>query len=501
MNAPATVTALEGAKPFLPPPDLSLLNPERPPAPVMTEEEFATVFGPMARWISDAAETKNAPREYVAMALASAASAAIGNARWVRPWDGWREPPVIWSALVGNPSANKSPAMDAVSDTLKAINKRFADEHRAAHKDWADNAEIAKMVETNWKADAKVAITEGKEPPEKPKDADAGREPIMNRLSVSDATVEKIAEILSQTWRGLMLSRDELSGWLGNMSRYSNGSDRPFWLESYGGREYTVDRKSTPLPLVVEHNTVAVLGTIQPDRLQELLIKAGGDDGLLARFCVVWPDAPKLKRPGVSFDGDFPLAIMERLLSLNPVEEEDGSLRPFYVDLSEDARGVLHEFRVQCAEWEKDASGLLLSHIGKMPGLAVRFANIFAHLDWAASDGHHFPSEVSAATLGRACHFVGHVLRLHAVRAYGGAADASEVSGARRFARWIVDERLTTVTLREMQRKQFAGLTDSKRQIIPALDVLIQAAWLTPVATSGKRREFTVNPQIWEAIQ
>lgn len=501
MNAPATVTTLEGAKPFLPPPDLSLLKPERPPAPVMTEEDFSTVFGPMAGWISDAAETKNAPREYVAMALASAASAAIGNSRWVRPWDGWREPPVIWSALVGNPSANKSPAMDAVSDTLKAINKRFADEHRVAHKEWADGAEIAKLVEANWKTDAKVAITEGKEPPEKPKDADAGREPIMNRLSVSDATVEKIAEILSQTWRGLMLSRDELSGWLGNMSRYSNGSDRPFWLESYGGREYTVDRKSTPLPLVVEHNTVAVLGTIQPDRLQELLIKAGGDDGLLARFCVVWPDAPTLKRPGVSFDSDFPLAIMERLLSLNPVEEEDGSLRPFYVDLSEDARCVLHEFRIQCAEWEKDASGLLLSHIGKMSGLAVRFANIFAHLDWATSEGQHFPHEIDAATLGRACHFVGHVLRLHAIRAYGGSAEAAEVKGARKLAHWIVNRKLQTFTARQVQQNQFTGLSDAKRDITPAIEVLVQGSWATLIEGKGRRREYAVNPQLWEALR
>lgn len=494
------VTTIANAKPFLPSPDLSLLKPERPAAPIMSEEEFATVFGPVAGWISEAAETKNAPREYVAMALVSSASAAIGNARWVRPWDGWKEPSVIWSALVGNPSANKSPAMDAVSDALKTINKRFADEHRAAHKEWADGAEIAKIVEAGWKADAKVAITEGHEPPEKPKEADAGREPVLNRLSVSDATVEKIAEILSQTWRGLMLSRDELSGWLGNMSRYSNGSDRPFWLESYGGREYTVDRKSTPLPLVVEHNTMAILGTIQPDRLQELLIKAGGDDGLLARFCVVWPDAPALKRPDVSFDGDFPLNIMDRLLSLNPVEDDEGNRRPFFVDLTEEARCLLHQFRVQCAVWEKDASGLLLSHIGKMPGLAVRFANVFAHLDWAADNEQQFPHEIDAATLGRACHFVGQVLRLHAVRAYGGAADAAEVVGARRFAKWIVDERLTSVSLRDMQRKQFAGLTDSKRQIAPAVEVLVQSSWLTAVDGPGKRRDYNVNPQVWEAI-
>ncbi|WIY23634.1 DUF3987 domain-containing protein [Parasedimentitalea psychrophila] len=95
-------------------------------------------------------------------------------------------------------------------------------------------------------------------------------------------TTEKVAELVQATWRGLLLSRDELSGWLGSMDRYNGGGDRPFWLEAFGGRSYTVDRKNSPDPIIIDHLSVAVLGGTQPDKLDTLLVRSG-DDGLLVR--------------------------------------------------------------------------------------------------------------------------------------------------------------------------------------------------------------------------
>ena len=105
--------------------------------------------------------------------------------------------------------------------------------------------------------------------------------PIQSRIRITEATTEKIADLLAKTWRGLILQRDELSGWLLSMDRYSNGGDRPFWLEAYGGRSFTVDRKSSPDPIQVECLSVSVLGGIQPEKLSRLLVKTD-DDGLLA---------------------------------------------------------------------------------------------------------------------------------------------------------------------------------------------------------------------------
>ncbi len=90
--------------------------------------------------------------------------------------------------------------------------------------------------------------------------------------------------------------RDELAGWLEGMARYSGGSsDRPFWLDAYGGRGFTVERKGRE-PLTIDRPTVGVLGGIQPDRLRPLLMKVD-DDGRLARLMPVWPEPAPIKRP------------------------------------------------------------------------------------------------------------------------------------------------------------------------------------------------------------
>ncbi len=89
----------------------------------MSDEEWALVFGAWADWIHKAAEVKSAPADYVALSLVTTASAIIGNTRWAVPWEGWKEPPILWGMLVGDPSAGKSPALDAVLDPVREIDK------------------------------------------------------------------------------------------------------------------------------------------------------------------------------------------------------------------------------------------------------------------------------------------------------------------------------------------------------------------------------------------
>ena len=57
-------------------------------------------------------------------------------------------------------------------------------------------------------------------------------------------------------------------------------------------------------------------------------------------------------------------AALERLRALEPFTDEQGEKRPFLLLLNEQAQDALQAFRVQCREWEVDASGLMKSHIG-----------------------------------------------------------------------------------------------------------------------------------------
>src|SRR5690606_14951917 len=125
---------------------------------------------------------------------------------------------------------------------------------------WRDKAELAKLADEAWRAEAKRAIKNGDEPPKRPSAADPGPQPAMPRLAVSDATVERLAVMLASQGRSLLYTRDELAGWLQGMTRYSGGgSDRPFWLEAFGGRSYTVERIGRD-PVHVEHLSLGVVG-------------------------------------------------------------------------------------------------------------------------------------------------------------------------------------------------------------------------------------------------
>jgi hypothetical protein len=99
--------------------DAKFLHPEIPPAPELPIDD---VFGPrFATWAREAADAKGAHVDYVVLSVVSVLSSVIGNARWVSPWNGWTEPPMIWAMLFGLPSAGKSPAIDAALQPLRYV--------------------------------------------------------------------------------------------------------------------------------------------------------------------------------------------------------------------------------------------------------------------------------------------------------------------------------------------------------------------------------------------
>ena len=108
---------------------------------------------------------------------------------------------------------------------------------------------------------------------------------------------KSLTAILAQWPRGLLLHRDELAGLSGNLDRYGGkGGDRALWLEAYGGRPFTVDRRKTDKPLHIQTLAISMVGCIQPDRLDEMLLQAE-DDGLLARMLMFWPAPAPFRRP------------------------------------------------------------------------------------------------------------------------------------------------------------------------------------------------------------
>lgn len=483
--------------PDWPEPSGRLLRSDLPPAPTLPLRD---VFGSrLSQWVEDAAEAKGAPPDYVVSSVLSVLSSAIGNARWVTPWNGWNEPPVIWTMCVGLPSAGKSPAIDAALQPLRKAERILREAAEDDRKEWSERAELAKLAEATWKEAAKAAIKEGNTPPERPQDCDAGLPPHIPRLVVNDGTIERLGAILARQPRGTLQMRDELAGWLEGMQRYSGGgSDRPFWLEAFGGRNYTVERMGRE-PLTIDRLSIGVLGGIQPDRLKSLLFKSD-DDGLLARFLPIWPDPAPLRRPGAWADEAMMERVLGKVLSLDLVTDEDGDTRPWFIPFSEDARSLMDDFRLTVRGWEAQSEGLMLSFIGKLPGLASRLALVLGYLDWAAEDDEE-PHEISVNHFGRAAHLVEAYFLPMARRAYADAATPKAERAARRLVAIIREQGWRSFTSREVSRLDRSGLGTTK-EINPALAMLEEGDCIRavhPAATpqGGRPKKlYSVNPAL-----
>jgi len=481
-------------------PDMTVIDNQKPPPDFPLE-----TLGAWQNWVEVAAQGGSAPVDYVAVSLMSVLSSVIGNSRWVSPWSGWTEPTILWTALIGNPSSGKSPGIDAVLSLVRELEGDMALDFPDRLAKWEADVLMAKEHRTKWEGEVKDAFDAGMSPPHRPDKAAEPEKPVRDRVIVTDATIESLARLLSQHARGLLYYRDELSGWLESFDRYSNGGDRPFWIEAYGGRPYTVDRLKNDNPLRVPFLSISVVGGIQPDKLAKLLMN-GDDDGLASRILMSWPRPVPPRRPTTVPDDSGAMMAVRRLHALNMGDDDEGIPNPIVIKLSSDAADLLVEWRLKNADDQEWASGLLLSHLGKMAGMTLRISLIIEYLGWSLSlEGTPEPECVSAGSFRKATCLVDEYFRPMAERAYGDAGLPKAQKQVVMLAREIMKRRPDVINVREIGREwRILGLKDSG-PVSAACDELVEAHWLDPApARSGsrqgrKRKEFKVNPKLWDA--
>ena len=486
-----------------PVPDLTILVAGRRKPPELPLEVFGDFWG---QWISGHAESKSAPVDYVAGGLLASASELIDNARWVSPWQGWSEPPVLWMGMVGKPSSGKSPALDAPLNLLRQIEADMAGDFPETLRQWETQRERAKAVREKWQSEVKEAINRGVPPPDMPADAALPDAPMRPRIQVSDATPEALGKLLAAHPRGLLFHRDELAGWLGNFDRYGGaGGDRAFWAEAFGGRPYTIDRIKHGEPILIPHLSIAIVGGIQPDRLRSMLT-IGDDDGLASRFLFIWPEPIPPRRPRNAVDDRPALGAFRRLHSIRMVDDDQGRPCPLNVRLSDEAADLFQEWRLANFNDETDASGMYLSHVGKLPGLALRLALILEYLKWSEIEQPE-PETIGTEAVGYAAHLVDEYFKPMALRVYGDAALPEAEHHAATIVRRIIKHELAVVNARVIRREwRMPGLTAAEK-VAAALEVLIDADILRPVPsrqgdTPGRgTSDFEVNPRLWRAKQ
>ncbi|MEG3178184.1 DUF3987 domain-containing protein [Sphingomonas sp. RB3P16] len=503
MNAAAFRSRMEAAEPVTSweTPDMSILAGGRTTPPVMPRG----IFGDLWPLISDLAKGAGSPVDYVAVGVLSVAASLIGAKRSVKPFttSSWEEPCILWVAPVGDPSSNKSPAIDAATGPLRAMESELTEQHKNRLIGFQTVAERARQERSEWQAQVKTATKDGIATPPMPEAAVEPTEPQRVRLVVQDATPEALCDILAGNPNGTLHKRDELAAWLMSFERYSPGG-REFWLEAYGGREHSVDRKGSKTGTVtIPFNGVSVLGGIQPDKLRECLLNSA-DDGLVPRFLWVWPDAQEYRRPDSIADVSQLETIYRRLHQLRADTLEGGRIAPETLYLDSGAADVFEAWIRNNDVAVREATGLYKGFVGKLRGTVLRLALVVELMTWAGVGGRE-PEVISARTLAAVLEFVDDYAKASALRVFGDAALPEAERNAAALARYILKTKAQRINARDIRRTSGIATLKQAQDVDAATEALAEAGWLRAAKeregdTPGKpRKDFIVNPAVYEA--
>ena len=411
----------------------------------------------------------------------------------------------MWFALIGPPSTGKTPALRPVVEISSAIEREAEPAWEAAAAEHALLVESARAMEQKWREAVRKAINEGEPPPDRPPGADAQPGPSRPRVLGMDATTEELQHMLSEQPRGLLYLRDELAGWLGNHDRYGgHGGDRAFFLECWDGGTYVADRvKYRGHPMRIPRASLAIVGSMQPDRLRDAL--SGADDGLAARLCYVWPEPPPILPLTREADGqarnrrDRLTLVARRLHALPMNGDASGERAPCILWLAGDALRLFDELRCEAMERARSARGISAGWHGKTPGRALRLALVYEHLTWSGGESCE-PRAVSADAMARAGGYLGYLTAMLDRVTSGLSIGRAEADAAVIF-RHILARRQARLNERELyQQPGWSWLRDRARRV-DALRVLVGGAVVREPAHSGKGRppgDWDVSPRLWE---
>jgi hypothetical protein len=374
----------------------------------------------------------------------------------------WTESARLWAALIGPPSAKKSPIIAAATGPLCRLDVEMM---RAWQK--------------------RVAEYEGLTAEEK-----KGRtRPPQTRLRIEDATVEAAQQVLEGSPWGVLLLQDELSGFFGAMDKYNGGkgaqADRAFWLRSFNGGQFALNRVARGAS-IIDNLSISMLGGIQPEPLRKV---AGDsvDDGLLQRLFPVMLRNATIGRdepmPPVNDEYRF---LVEGLRKLSP----PGFVGCGVLEFDDGAQRIRCELEAKHLELQslETINRKLASHIGKYDGLFARLCVVWhciEHVsggmfcdspDEAASD---LPEIVTEATARRVADFLHGFLLAHAIGFYGGVLGLSDDHDRlTAIAGFILTHKLDRITNRDVQRgdRTMRGLRDN--EIRPLLEQLDALGWL-----------------------
>jgi hypothetical protein len=419
---------------------------------------------PLNRFCSEIAASVGCDSSFPALVVLSVCSAAVGTTRQLEVKLGWNVPCVIWTALVGESGTQKSPPFHLATNPVKVRQNRELREFIAANDVYTSEMKFYRKSLSQWQRDP-VGIEP--QPPAKPR---------KGRCLVQDTTIEAMAPILKDNPRGLLLARDELSGWIASFDKYSSkssaSSDVSKWLETYGCGSIAVDRKTGDEKcIVVDRAFVSIAGAIQPGILSKVLTAEHKENGLQSRFLMTYPPRrpKKWREEEVSTETQVAYSKLVRELFALKHDGADDDPVPATLRLNTEAKRLFTEYVDRHAEEQNAMSGHMASQWSKLEEIPARLSIILhcvRQVTPGVEDYWHIDETTMQSAVVLTEWFKNETLRI------GRLLAKPELDRRNQFLAGWIRSRGGSITARDLSkaRRDIANSEDAELQLIALVD-------------------------------
>jgi hypothetical protein len=406
---------------------------------------------PLARLIREGSKALPCPPEFIGVPMLPVQGIAIGTSRAIEVKPGWVEGPRINGAVVADPGSKKSPALALALAPLYARQEKYRTKFADSKKEYEGKLADFEIQEALWRDLLRKQEARREDRPQRPE------EPTMAQIWTSDATLEALAELIERNPRGVLMARDELTGWVLSMNQYKGGkgADRQAWLSFWNGAPVIVNRKNRREPTMLSNPMVCVTGCLPPDVLSDLTDEQGREDGFVHRILFAWPDPVTLEYTDACVSDEAIQGytdVIEKLLVLGSESANTDAVVTFTPSAHETFRALVEElYQVLNAP---DCAPHLRGPIAKLEGYAARLALILQLTRKAA--GETGEETIEQTSVDGAAKLVRYFLS-HARRVYAQLRTTPEDKQVVAVMQWIRAHG-TSTTARELLTNHVAGV-------------------------------------------
>ena len=379
----------------------------------------------LRNWVRDVCERIESPFEIGVVNALTIIGNLIGNRVAIKPKEfdcDFLIYPNLWGLVIGKPSIKKTPVFNEISKSINRIQLEESKKNQEDIKNYQRDMELYKIQKDEFLKKFKEAKDKNKpiftmEPPDEPK---------RTVHFTQDATIEAIARIVKDNPKGLLILRDEVSGFLKNLDSFGKEEYRSFFLEGWSSGSKSIERVGNG-NLTIPKLTLGVLGNIQPSILKPYIyetVKGKKADGLLQRFqLLVYAEPLEIKGvdriPNKIARNNFD-SIIEYIIKNEEFEGVENNVynkQPFY-SYSKEAQTKYNKWYIEINEEARNTENEALeAHLSKYPNLTNALALIFHICELAKGYDRNGDYKISLENFDKALNIT-NVLKEHAKKLY-----------------------------------------------------------------------------------